>query len=67
MGSASGFICKACGTQFTVRRGGGFFFDLLHCDTCGTARSVSHEDLGDIHLGFGSPPMTPDSARLPEI
>ncbi len=52
MGSASGFICRACGTQFTVRRGGGFFFDLLHCDVCGTARSVSHEDLGDIHLGF---------------
>jgi hypothetical protein len=27
-------------------------FDLLHCDTCGRPRSVGHEDLGDIHLGF---------------
>ena len=34
------------------RIGGGFFFDLLHCDTCGKAQSVSHEELGEIHLGF---------------
>jgi hypothetical protein len=52
MGSATGHICKACGTQFTVRSGGGFFFDLLHCDTCGEAKSVAHEELGEIHLRF---------------
>lgn len=52
MGSASGFICRACGARFTVRSGGGFFFDLLHCDTCGKAESVGHQDLGDIHLRF---------------
>lgn len=52
MGQQSGFICKWCGAHFSVRRGGGFFFDLLHCDACGAARSVSHQQLGEIHLGF---------------
>lgn len=52
MGSASTFICGACGAHFTVRSGGGFFFDLLHCDTCGRSKSVSHQALGEIHLGF---------------
>jgi hypothetical protein len=52
MGSMTGQICRDCGTHFTARDGGGFFFDLLHCDTCGASQSVSHEDLGDIHLGF---------------
>jgi hypothetical protein len=35
-----------------ARDGGGFMFDLLHCDTCGATTSVSHQELGDIHLGF---------------
>jgi len=52
MGSASSFICRTCGAHFMARDGGGFMFDLLHCDTCGATRSVSHQDLGDIHLGF---------------
>jgi len=52
MGGTSGYICRKCGARFTVRGGGGFFFDLLHCDTCGEAKSVGHEELGDIHLGF---------------
>lgn len=52
MGTATGHICRACGTRFTVRDGGGFFFDLLHCDRCGRAQSVGHQELGDIHLRF---------------
>ena len=52
MGSASGYICRSCDARFSVREGGGFFFDLLHCETCGATTSVSHQDLGDIHLGF---------------
>ena len=52
MGSASGYICRTCGSHFTARSGGGFFFDLLHCDACGSTRNVGHEDLGDIHLRF---------------
>ena len=52
MGSASSFICRTCGTHFMARSGGGFYFDLLHCDACGATQSVSHQDLGEIHLGF---------------
>ncbi len=43
---------RSCDARFAVREGGGFFFDLLHCDMCGDANSVAHQDLGDIHLGF---------------
>jgi hypothetical protein len=52
MGSATSYICKACGTHFMARDGGGFLFDLLHCDACGATRSVGHGELGDVHLGF---------------
>ncbi len=52
MGSTTVFKCRGCRKKFGVQSGGGFFFDLLHCDTCGTARSVGHQELGDIHLGF---------------
>ena len=52
MGSATSQVCRDCGEQFMARDGGGFMFDLLHCDTCGAGRSVSHEELGDIHLGY---------------
>jgi hypothetical protein len=46
MGSATGYICRTCGTRFRIRSGGGFVFDLLHCDTCGEAKSVGHQELG---------------------
>jgi hypothetical protein len=52
MGTATGHICRVCKTRFRVKDGGGFFFDLLHCDGCGRAQSVGHEELGDIHLRF---------------
>ena len=52
MGHATGFICTTCDARFRVRVGGGFFFDLLHCDACGAAKGVSHQDLGEIHLRF---------------
>lgn len=52
MGSRSSYICRPCGAHFRSSSGGGFMFDLLHCDTCGESRSVSHQELGDVHLGF---------------
>ena len=52
MGTASGQVCRACGTTFVVHSGGGFFFDELHCDQCGRSQGVRHKDLGDIHLRF---------------
>jgi hypothetical protein len=52
MGSRTDHLCLYCGTAFIAGAGGGFFFDLLHWDRCGRARSVRHEELGDIHLAF---------------
>jgi hypothetical protein len=52
VGTSSGYICRSCGSRFGARVGGGFFFDLLHCDSCGKTQSVGHEELGDIHLRF---------------
>lgn len=44
--------CLACGEEFTVGHGGGFFFHLLRCDRCGETRSVSFEELGVIHIRY---------------
>jgi hypothetical protein len=52
MGSATGYECRSCGARFQVEEGGGFFFDLLHCDACGATWSIGHEELGDAHLGY---------------
>lgn len=52
MGSVTRYVCKACGTEFPVRDGGGFFFDMLHCDACGRAQGLGHRDLGEVHLRF---------------
>ena len=52
MGSATGYQCQACGTRLQACDGGGFFFDLVHCDRCGAATSVEHRDMGNVHLAF---------------
>jgi hypothetical protein len=52
MDGASGYISRQCGAHLMAWGGGGFYFDLLHCDTCGADRHVGHEELGDIHLRF---------------
>ncbi|MFN8630052.1 MAG: hypothetical protein U0838_06910 [Chloroflexota bacterium] len=59
MGSISIYTCTACGADFRVADGGGFFFDRLHCDACGKSKSVTHRDLGDIHLRFVKGLRTP--------
>ncbi len=59
MGSISGHICGRCGEHFSIRDGGGFLFDLLHCDRCGAPQSVSHQELDDIHLRFVKGLSTP--------
>jgi hypothetical protein len=46
------YQCKRCDGQFVVKAGGGFFFDVLHCEKCGRDRSVRHADMGDVHLAF---------------
>lgn len=40
IGMSFGVICKGCGHKYMVNIGGGFFFDLSHCDTCGAEKSV---------------------------
>ena len=66
MGHETSHRCRSCGTRFSVREGGGFFYDELHCDACGAVTSVRHQDLGDIHLryvkGLGMPYRGMDEA-----
>ena len=52
MGKEFQVICKKCGTKYTVRDGGGFFFHLLHCNKCGKDKSISFDELGDIHKAY---------------
>jgi hypothetical protein len=52
MGGSAGYICRTCGMHFSVRGGGGFYFDELHCEQCGRVQSIGHQELGDIHLRF---------------
>jgi hypothetical protein len=44
--------CHDCGSIFTVKHGGGFSFHLVRCDKCGKTRSVSFDDLGELHLRY---------------
>jgi hypothetical protein len=67
VGNAAGYICRACGTKFVVRHGGGFFFDMLYCDRCGRAQSVGHQELGDIHLRFVKGLKTPYAVARAEM
>ncbi len=44
--------CNKCGCKFGARLGGGFVFHLLHCDTCGGDKSITFEELGEVHLRY---------------
>lgn len=59
MGSHSSARCLDCHEEFTVCEGGGFFFLLLRCDRCGADKSISFDELGELHLrylkGLGGP------------
>jgi hypothetical protein len=52
MGQSLGVICNACGVRFRVSDGGGFVFHLLHCDRCGTERSIGFDEIGEPHLRY---------------
>ena len=67
MGSATGYQCPGCGTRFEASEGGGFSFDLLHCDRCGAAQSVAHCDMGDVHLAFIKGLKTPYAVARAEM
>jgi hypothetical protein len=67
MGSQISYECQACGTRFQANEGGGFFFDLLHCDRCGAAKSVAHGAMGDVHLAFITGLKTPYAIARAEM
>ena len=52
MGTQIAHRCESCSASFEISEGGGFVFDLLHCERCGAAREVGHDEMGDIHLGY---------------
>lgn len=59
MGMSSEAICRNCGNRFRVNMGGGFFFHLLHCDSCAEEKSMSFEELGEIQLRYLKGPSGP--------
>jgi rubrerythrin len=67
MGSGTGYQCRTCGTRFEAEEGGGFFFDLLHCDGCGRADSVAHSEMGDVHLAYVKGLKTPYAIARAEM
>ena len=44
--------CRDCGHEFRGHRGGGFFFHLLRCDTCGEDKGLSFDAIGEPHLRY---------------
>jgi hypothetical protein len=52
MGSTYNVKCKQCGHKFSVNSGGGFFFHLLHCDSCGEDKSIGFDEIGEPHLRY---------------
>ena len=52
MGVEMSMRCKKCGHSFSASFGGGFMFHLLHCDKCGKDKSISFQELGDVHLRY---------------
>jgi len=43
MGCSFQTVCLACHHQFISSSGGGFSFDELHCDVCGSLKTVLYE------------------------
>lgn len=52
MGTRIGARCLDCDEDYSISEGGGFFFHLLRCDTCGQGRSVGFDELGETHLRY---------------
>lgn len=49
MGGKFQATCEECGFEFYFRDGGGFFFYELRCDRCRRLKTVTHDELGDLH------------------
>jgi rRNA maturation endonuclease Nob1 len=40
MGEIFRVVCQQCGRDFEIEDGGGFFYEVLYCETCGRKRTV---------------------------
>ena len=52
MGCRYGVKCAQCGHKFSINEGGGFFFHLLHCGSCGEEISVGFDEIGEAHVRY---------------
>ncbi len=52
MGHSYQVTCDGCGRRFMVSEGGGFFFDQLHCDTCGREKGIGFDQLGEVRARY---------------
>ena len=63
--------CLDCGASFAVCHGGGMFFHLVRCNECGDTKSISFDELGEIHQryvkGLSKPYSTASSEDDEEI
>jgi hypothetical protein len=59
MGSSSAATCLDCAHQFTVSDGGGFTSHQLRCVSCGRAKDIGFDELGDLHLRYLKGSATP--------
>ena len=44
--------CMNCGNTFEVSKGGGFVFHLLRCDECGKTKTVSFDEIPELHQRY---------------
>lgn len=50
MGQAFQAVCGSCGHTFSASEGGGFNFEALRCDQCGTDTEIEYEAIWDTYL-----------------
>src|SRR5262245_16816323 len=52
MGRVFQAVCGSCGHTFRASEGGGFNFEALRCDKCGTPTAVEYEAIWDTYLAM---------------
>jgi len=52
MGRAFQAVCQSCQHTFPASEGGGFRFEALRCDRCGTDTAVEYEAVWDTYLAM---------------
>jgi predicted Zn-ribbon and HTH transcriptional regulator len=52
MGQRMEAECRDCGEIFEVDHDGGFAFHLLRCDRCGKTKSITFDELGELHIRY---------------